>query len=341
MKKSLSIICLSLLLLTSCGKKDENATAGNEPLAVKTEKAVATSDYASTPYVGVVEQMSTTMVSFNGMGVLKQVNAREGQSVKKGQLLATIDDSQSRNALTAAKAALEQALDAESRMKQLHDKGSLPDMKWIEVESQVQQARATYAMCQKSLADCAVYAPCSGVVGDKIMGVGETALPAEPVLTILDISSVKVKVSIPEKEIARISAGTQTSITVDALGGETFSGGQIEKGVSGDVTTHTYNIFIHLPNADHRLLPGMVANVRFTGADMQPQHAITLPVRAVQQSADGKQFVWVVKDKKAHRQNVSLGETSGNRIAITDGLSEGMDVVVEGYQKLSEGSAVK
>lgn len=279
------------------------------------------------------------MVSFTGMAMLKSVRVSEGQPVRKGQLLATIDDAQSRNALAAAKSALDQALDAQARMKQLHDKNSLPDMKWVEIESKVQQAQASYDMCQKSLEDCSVYAPCSGVVGNKIMGVGETVLPSEPVLTILSIQRVKVKVSVPEREIASITAQTPSTITVEALPGETFTGGTIEKGVSADAITHTYDIRILLDNPGQKLLPGMVAKVMLRDADVA-EAPITLPVKAVQQATDKSLFVWVVKDGRAHRQTVCIGKTNGNRIAISSGLAQGETVITEGYQKVGEGTPV-
>jgi len=69
--------------------------------------------------------------------------------------------------------------------------------------------------------------------------------------------------------------------------------------------------------------------------------SITLPVKAVQQSSDKQLFVWVVKDGKAHRQSVTIGQMVGNRVVIESGLSEGDQVIVEGYQKVGEGTPVK
>lgn len=337
MRKNVLIIMLCYIL-GACGEKKDENKAADEPLNVVTEKAIMNSTYAQMPYVGVVKEESNTMVSFNGMGILKTLNAREGQTVQKGQLLAVIDDAQAKNALIAAKAALDQALDAEARMRQLHDQNSLPDMKWIEIESKVQQARATYDICKKNVDDCRVYAPVSGVIGSKIMGVGENVLPTEPVLTIMQIGTVKIQVSIPEKEIASINEGTSTNISIEALGGDTFQGGRIEKGVSADAMTHTYNVYIYVPNTDHRLLPGMVASVKFGGEETTPM--LTVPVKAVQSGKNGL-FVWINDGGKAKRVNVVLGETIGNRSVVCGGeLNEGMEVVVEGYQKLNEGRSI-
>lgn len=339
MKKIL--ILVAVLALVACGKK--NVEREESTIGVVVEKVAASENLAQMPYVGVVEEESSTSVSFTGMAMLKSMTVSEGQPVKKGQLLAVIDETQARNTLATTKAALDQAKDAYDRMKLLHDNQSLPDMKWVEVESKVAQAQSAYDMAKKNLEDCRIYAPVSGVVGTKIMGVGETVLPTEPVLTILSIDNVKVRVSIPEREIATINSGTATTITVDALQGETFRGGRIEKGVSADPLTHTYDIRILVPNPGRKLLPGMVARVEMKNVEnekMSTGGCISLPVKAVQQSTDKSLFVWTVQQGKAHRTTVSVGQVTGNRIIVDSGLQEGDQVIVEGYQKVGEGTPV-
>ncbi len=329
-------------LLVSCGNgKDKEA---NTPLEVDTEVVGPASSVTKGSYVGVVEESASTAVSFTGMGVITMMNVSEGQLVSRGQLIAKMDAQQSLNAVKAAEAQMKQANDALARLQQLHDKNSLPDIKWVEVQSQVAQAQSQLDMTKKALQDCSLTAPVSGIVGKKMLSAGETALPSQAVCTILNINNVKVKVSIPEKEIASITPSTATSISVDALEGETFVGGRIEKGVTADAITHTYDIRINLSNPGQRLLPGMVASVDIQNGNSKAEAesaTITVPVRSVQQSADGKHFVWVVKDGKAHRQNITLGETFGNRIEILSGVKSGENVITAGYQKVSEGSAVK
>lgn len=326
---------LMALALCACGKQAE--TSGEEPLRVETETTHLEENFTLMPYVGVVEEEQSTMVSFTGMALLKEMRVSEGQTVKKGQLLARIDDTQARNALNAANAALDQAVDARDRLKKLHETNSLPEMKWVEVESKVQQAEASFAICKKNLEDCTIYAPVSGVVGNKIMHAGETVLPTEPVLNILSIDRVKVRASVPEKEIAHITPQSVSAITLDALPNETFCGSSVEKGVKADALSHTYDIRIPVDNPDHRLLPGMVAKVAVQG---QGDMHITLPVRAVQESADHKLFVWTVKDGKATRTPVTVGPTVGNRIIIESGLQEGQTVITDGYQKVGDGTPV-
>jgi len=330
---------LSALLICSCtGKKEQEAKA---PIRVKTEVASTATSVNGQTYVGMVEEQEATAVSFTGMGVVKRVLVNEGQAVAKGQLIAEMDDTQARNLLSGAEAQMTQANDALERFKMLHDAGSLPEVQWVEIQSKVAQAKSQLDVAKKNLADCRLVAPVSGIIGKKMIGAGETALPSQAVVSILDISSVKVKVAIPEAEIGGISGNTSSIIKVEAIG-SSFEGGRIEKGVQADALTHTYDIRINVANRERKLLPGMVASVSFGSEKSEVKtEQLSMPVTAVQKKADGSLFVWTIeKDSTAHRTTITTGETLGNRIVVTTGISEGERIVTEGYQKLSEGTKV-
>ena len=363
-KKLLTIVAI-ILTCMSCGHNKKGQTKA--PILVKTETTSATGDRSGETYVGIVEEREATAVSFTSMGVVRRMLVHEGQAVARGQLLAEIDPTSMDNSLEAAKASTsqakdmvtqarnvyEQAKDAYDRMKLLHDNGSLPEIKWIEAETRLRQAEtalssaesgvrsatAAEKIVRKNLADTRLYAPVPGIIGRKQVGAGETALPSQAIVTILDISSVKVKVSIPEQEVGHINAQTPSYIVVEAADRH-VNGGRIEKGVQADALTHTYDIRIHVPNPDRKLLPGMVANVTLL-THGNGKSDITLPVTCVQRSSDGSLFVWTVSnDSTAHRTPVSIGQPMGNRIHIIQGLHYDQQVVVEGYQKLSEGTKV-
>ena len=351
MNKSI-LMLLSVIILGSCGQKQEQNVKA--PTRVKTQLvSPGRLDNAQT-YVGIVEEHEATAVSFTGMGVVKRVLVNDGQTVARGQLIAEMDDTQARNLLSGAEAQMTQANDALARYKMLHDAGSLPEVQWVEIQSKVAQAQSQVEVARKNLSDCQLIAPVSGIIGKKLIGAGETALPSQAVVSILDISTVKVKVAVPEAEIGGINASTPTSLTVEATGGS-YHGGRIEKGVQADALTHTYDIRINVANGDRKLLPGMVANVRFVSDGSQAIGSMMIPVTAVQKTtvstnrstvstsrqSDGTLFVWtVLKDSTAHRATVNIGQTQGNYISVIDGLSIGDRIVTEGYQKLSEGTKV-
>ena len=329
---------LTVLMVCSCSEKKESGAKA--PTRVKTQLvSPAASDDAQT-YVGIVEEREATAVSFTGMGVVKRMLVNEGQAVAKGQLIAEMDETQARNLLNGAEATMNQANDALERFKMLHDNGSLPEVQWVEIQSKVAQARSQYEVTKKNLADCRLVAPVSGIIGKKLVGAGETAMPSQAVVTILDINSVKVKVAVPEAEICGIHASTPSTINVEAAQA-VVRGGKIEKSVQADALTHTYEVRINVQNGDRKLLPGMVASVKFIADGSQSITGKVLPVTAVQKAADGSMFVWTVaKDSTAHRSKVNMGATMGNHVVVTDGIDMGQRVVTEGYQKLSEGTHV-
>jgi RND family efflux transporter MFP subunit len=251
-----------------------------------------------------------------------------------------MDETQARIMLAVAGSSMAQANDALQRYGMLHDNGSLPEVKWVEIQTKVQQAESQLAIAKKNLSDCQLRAPVSGIIGKKNVNAGETAMPSVAVVTILDINSVKVKISVPEAEIKQIDSNTTSIINVEAAGKQ-VKGGHIEKGVQADALTHTYPVRINVENPDRKLLPGMVANVQLGQTNGEVAAVPTLPVTSVQKRADGSLFVWVVdSENTAHRKPVNVGQTMGTRIAVTSGIADGQRVITEGYQKLSEGSKV-
>ena len=333
MKKSIWIL-LAVLLVCSCSEKKEQKVKA--PIRVKTQLVSPGFVDKAQTYVGMIEECEATAVSFTGMGVVKRVFVREGQA----QLVAEMDDTQARNLLSGAEAAMTQANDALQRYGMLHENGSLPEVQWVEIQSKVAQAKSQLEVAKKNLADCRLKAPVSGIIGRKQISAGETALPSQSVVSILDINTVKVKVAIPEAEIGVIHSNTPTSIKVDAID-RVYQGGHIEKGVQADALTHTYDIRINVANGGHKLLPGMVASVRFLADGSQAISGRSLPIPSIQKQSDGSLFVWTIdKDSIAHRTKVSVGDTRGNYISVTEGLNLGQRIVTEGYQKLSEGTKV-
>lgn len=346
MKKHAVIGITLAFLLAGCAQQTQQHDKA--PTRVQTEVVAPSQSQNTETYVGIVEENEATAVSFTSMGTVRRVLVSEGQAVTSGQLLAELDDTQARNLLDGARAGVAQAEDALQRYGLLHEKGSMTDAQWVEVQSKVAQARSQLAVAEKNLADCRLTAPVSGIIGRRSVSAGETAMPSQAVVTILDITSVKVRFSVPEAEMAAITPQTPTRIQVDAIGRE-FRGGRIEKGIQADALTHTYDLRVRVENKERVLLPGMVAKVAIsTSSSSSPSAvvaeslgAVLLPLTSVQRRPDGSLFIWTIApDSIAHRTSVTIGASKGDRIAILSGITEGTRVVTEGYQKLSEGTKV-
>lgn len=331
---------MTVMALSSCGEKNTKETAVKS-VKVSTVTVGTVAGNSSQGYSGTIEEASGSSLSFSSVGTLKSVSVGEGQMVRQGQLIATIDEASVRSAYDAALAAKEQALDAEERMRQLHDAGSLPEIKWIEVQTQVRQAVAAEKMAKKALTDTKLYAPFSGYVAQKQAEAGQSVAPGVPIVKLVRIDHVKVNISVPEGEIARIQKGQVLSVTVPALGGRQFEASVTEKGVSADALSRSYEVKGIISNPGHELLPGMIAEVLLATAPSQSAvEDVVLPAEIIQIDADNRPFVWTVVGKKAQKAYVTLGENVGEGVRIAGGVKAGDEVITEGQQKVSSGMSV-
>ena len=170
------------------------------------------------------------------------------------------------------------------------------------------------------------------------MSVGETALPGVPVMTLLQIGTVKVRFSVPEQEIAAMGADSRTSIRVPALDDTLLTAGRLEKGAVANPSAHTYDVRATLPNDRGTLLPGMVCRVSVVPAEAVEELAI--PARAIRQAGDGSRFVWRVQGDSVVRADVRTGRFVDNDVVIEEGLRTGDRIVVDGMQKVGQGSKI-
>lgn len=325
------------LALAGCQVKEEK-TGGPSPVRVKVMKVALSEQKTSGRFSGTVEEAAGTPLSFSVMGTVNAVSFRLGNRVEKGQLLASLDATSVRSSYDAAKAALVQAEDAYRRMKELHGKGSLPEIKWVEVQSKLQQARSMEEMARKNLKDCKLYAPFSGVIADKSVEVGQNVIPGMAVGKLLGVSRLKVKISMPESEIASVSLHQKAEIVVPALGSRRFSGMVSEKGIMADPFSRSYEVKIDVADAGGDLMPGMVTEVRLAGADGGT--AVIVPARIVQLDEKNRSFVWIDNNGVAEKRVISCGDFAGDGVVITSGLKVDDRIIVEGQQKVCNGTKI-
>ena len=331
-----TIFVATLLMAAGCSSPKKVRTV--DPLRVETVVAAPSADAGAAVYVGTIEEEASASLSFPVPGTVARTFADEGQRVRQGQLLAELDPTSARQTFDAAEAALNQAKDACARLQQLYDAESLPEIQWVEAQTRLRQAEAAFEIARKNLGDCSLSAPFAGVVGKRPVSAGENVLPGVPVMTLLQIGSVKVRFSVPEQEIAGLGTDSRIGVSVAALGDRVFTAGKIEKGAVANPAAHTYDVRATLPNAEGELLPGMVCRVTVSAAAAAEE--IVVPVRAVQQAGDGSRFVWIVRGDSAVRKAVTTGRLVNNGIVLTAGAAAGDRIVVDGMQKIGEGSKV-
>lgn len=327
--------------LNSCGLKKEKIVEA-PPVKVTVLPVTANSIGSERTYTGTVTTGDGAEVSFTIPGTVKKIYVTEGQTVNKGQLLAELKDDNLINAYNIAKATLDEAQDAYNRFKQLHDANALADIRWVEVENTLKQAQNAEQVAARAVTDAKAYAPVSGIVAKKSIDVGQTVVPAVPVISIVALGDVRVSIPVPETEIAAMADGQKAKVTVQALDNLELEGTLTEKGVVANPLTRAYDVKFSVDNKSGRLLPGMICSVKLEGGTSATSApAIVLPSQAVLLSADNRNFVWVADNGKASQRFITASDITAEGIVVSKGLAAGDSVIVAGMQKVSEGTEIE
>lgn len=329
-------MAVAVLMLVSCSQSEKKAV--EEAVKVRIVDVDETAVGNVSNYSGTVVEEKGVSVSFATMGTVQKVLVSVGDKVKKGQLIAVLDDEVMRQSHEAANVSLKQTEDAYGRMKQLKDSNSLAEIQWIEIESKLKQAQAAEAIARKSLSDCMLYAPESGVVADKMVEAGQNVTMGMPVIKLVDIRRVKVKAAVPETEIANIKEGMTVDVFVAALQ-KHVSGKVTERGVSANPLTRTYDVYALVENETQDLLPGMICEVGFHIGDDYQQ--MTLPANVLRIDENNRTFVWLAVSGKAHKRYVTIDGSTERGVVIAGGLQAGDKVISDGSQKVSENTNVE
>ena len=328
---------ISCMMLTGCTEKNRKLEKKN--VKVETISVGNTNLGGTKDYVGTIEEKMGSTLSFEIAGNITSIRVEEGDRVSKGQLLATINPTTVKEAHRATLTTLKQAQDAYRRFLPLHQSGTISDMKWVEIESKLEQAKAAESIARQQLSHSTLTAPFAGVIAAKNVDLGTYVLPGQPVLKLANVAQVNAKVSVPEAEISHLHVGDKVKLTVAALSGAIFRGTISEKGIDANPISHTYDVKVGITNPQGRLLPGMVCNAQVQGSAATPSH-ITVPPQSIELDVDNSRFVWTVVNGKAHQQPVTTGDFEGDGIVILSGLKAGDQVIINGQQKVSEGMKV-
>jgi len=327
--------------LAGC-KHTATVEPATEPeMKVKTAVVQSVQDEITLSYSGTVEPSQVIPLSFRTAGTVERIYVDVGDAVRNGQLLATLDDSDLQSIYSTTLARYQQAEDAYNRLKQVYDEGSLPEIKWVEMKSNMEQAASALEMSKNNLGKCKLVAPTDGIVGRRNIEPGQSSilLTGAPI-ELVKIETVLVKISVPENEINRIREGQKAIVSVSALGGKMTEGTVTNISPIAELMSRTYTVKITVQNEGRDLKPGMVCDV---GMNIEPAtSALVVPYRAVSKDSDGKTYVFAVTtdNQRVRKQYISVGQYHGSGIEILDGLTEGQVVVVEGGNKLSDNSKI-
>ncbi|MFA8343040.1 MAG: efflux RND transporter periplasmic adaptor subunit [Rhodothermaceae bacterium] len=343
MRTNILLVALIMLmfLISACSGERKVEKLSNQTIKVSVRTAQKVKLEESIAYSGTVEAGKIMPVSFLATGTIEKVFVNEGDKVKKGTLLAKINDKTYKESYQVSLAALNRAQDAYSRLKPMYEKGNIPEIQFVEVETALKQAKSNEAIFKKNLKDCSLYSPGDGFVGGRSIEPGMNVGPGMQGITIVNIDKIKVKVPIPENEIAQIKVGQKAAIKIAALNDKKFEGAVDEVGVVAHPFAHTYDVKIAVDNKNKEIKPGMVCFVNITSAN--DNLTLAIPGSAISVDENGKQYVFVCSedDSRVQKQIIKTGKVLKNKIEVIKGLNEGNKVVVSGHHKLSNNSKIK
>jgi len=332
------LIVIASVIYLGCGNAPGNKLT-NDSVDVEVQQAVSLDGSQTFAYSGTIEESESLPISFSTVGSVSRVLVSEGDYIRKGQLLAVLNDETFRNIYDMTLASQKQAEDGYKRLLPMYKNGNLPEIKLVEVETGLQQAKASALIAKKNVDDCKLYSPVDGVVGKRAIDPGMTAMPNLTSITIIKIDKVFAKVSISESDISNIKKGDIAKIKIGALNYSEFTGKVEEIGVMSDPIAHTYKIKIGIGNKDRQIKPGMICNVSLE--KINNSAGLFVPDRAVLIDEQGRNFVYTVNQNKAGKKYVQTGKLMSKGVEITGGLNNGEEVVVAGQQKLVDNSNVR
>jgi len=331
------MVVLCAIIIAGCTEKKEANVKFSPVIPVEVTTISVTSDDNYRNYIGSLKCNAEARMSFDFGGTLVGVYVHNGQYVKKGHILAKIDDVTARSLHETALASLRQAEDGYERLKKVHEEGGISDVRWVQMLTDLEKARQAEVSTRKHLEDCTLYAPQDGVVSMDTRIVGSEMRPSETFCTIVDMDQIVVKFTVPEREIGLMRVGDEALAKLPSLGDEEYTIKIYDKALIANVLGHTYDVMAKFDTRmNEQLLPGMVAKVRFLSTTTI---GIVIPSSCVQTVKDGL-AVWVVENGTAKRRLVTVDEFVKNGVKVTNGLNYGDTVVTAGFHKLYNGAKV-
>ena len=328
---------MAVLMMTACGNKDtKTEQTGQKPAAapvVSVITAAAEDVEVTNTFTSNIEPYATNNIVSQTAGRIVSIKAEVGDKVRKGQLLAKMDD------VNLSKTRMQYVNDSTelSRLTELYKIGAVSQADYDLAKLSLDITKKTY---NNLLENTFLRSPINGVVTARNYDKGDMYSMAQPIFVVEQIVPVKLLINISESYFTQVHEGMDFDIEVDAYPGEVFQGKVNLIYPTVSATTHTFPVEVVSQNTDQRLRPGMFARVTAT---FGVNHNVVVPdVAVVKQQGSGEHFIYVLNaDNTVTYTKVELGRRLGNRYEILSGIDEGTVIVTEGQARLKNGVTVQ
>jgi RND family efflux transporter MFP subunit len=275
-------------------------------------------------------------------GRIIQLNVKEGQFVKKGQLVAKLDLEQLNKQIAEVEKSLELANTVYERQKRLWDQNIGSEIQYLEAKNGKERLEKSLETLRFQLEKANVYSPASGIVEMVITQSGEITAPGAPIFQILNTSQLKVVASVPETYLTAVNMGEQITVQFPALNSEQSArvnliGRQI------DPANRTFAVEAAINNANGVIKPNLLAIVLIK--DYAAENEVVVPIETVQQEVSGKDFVYIKGSNQdgdfAKKVYVDMGRSYQGNVVIEKGLEGGEELILEGARGLVENDLIR
>ena len=318
-------------LTTSAPSASSAGAQSGNPVSVEVVRLVRTTLTDEVAAVGTVRSNESVVLRPEVAGRIETINFREGQAVRKGQVLVALDASVNLAEVAQTRAQLDLAKRNLDRTEELARRNFVSASARDEAASKSRIAEAALQLASARLSKMRIAAPFEGVAGIRNVSVGDFVKDGADLINIEDIRSVKIDFRLPERYQPQLRVGQRLEMTTDALPGRRFEASVDAIDPLLDANGRSVSIRARAANTDGALRPGMFARVRLifterSGAVLVPEEAI-VPL-------GGEYYVYRVVDGAAQRSKVKIGARRDAKVEIVEGAGEGDVVVVAGQLKL-------
>jgi RND family efflux transporter MFP subunit len=278
-------------------------------------------------------------------GTLKRVYVAEGQKVKKGKLLAQIDDAGLKNQLEQLEIQAKLSKTTYERTQRLWDQNIGSEMQLLQTKANYESQLKSIAQLKKQLQRTQILAPFSGTIDEIVANTGANLLPGQtPVMRIVNLQQMYTEASVPERYLREVKKGTSAKVSIPMLDRE-YSTTIRQTGNFINPNNRSFRVETPLPNPDEMIKPNLSCKLKIN--DYSNPQALMIPLRIVKENALGKKYIFKLKpdgkDQVYRTQQifVQLGKKSSDKIEVLEGLQAGDLLVDEGATIVENNQRVK
>lgn len=277
-------------------------------------------------------------------GILTNVYVKAGQNVSKGQILARVSDGGLSQQLAQMEIQTSLAKTSFERQKSLWDQNIGTEMQYLQSKSTYEAQQKAVSQMQVQLSKTTIRAPFSGVIDEVITDQGSMVNPGQTqIMRIINLRNMYIDTDVPERHIKTITRNKTAEVEFPIIS-KTIKTNVRQVGNFINPANRTFKVEIAVPGNDKSIKPNLTARVKIN--DYTNKEAILIPQSIVSEDAEGKQYVYMMTDKKdsrgiAKKVFIETGLTDGDLIEILTGLTNGDDIIIEGARSIREGQTVK